>query len=188
MISATQAKVGMNIKHKGELCRIVKLDHITPGKGRGMVQAKMVNLLKGNNVEYRFRSDESVDNVRLEEKVMEYIYNDGGLYYFMDTETYEQIPITENFLEGSIQYLLPNIQCSVEFYENKPVGITLPKTVDMVIEETEPQLKGATASGSLKPAVTETGLSINVPPFIKIGEKVRIDTTDGKYIERVKDE
>lgn len=188
MISATQAKVGMNIKHKGELCRIVKLDHITPGKGRGMVQAKMINLMKGNNVEYRFRSDENVDVIRLEEKIMEYIYHDGNLYYFMDIETYEQIPVSENFLEDSVQYLLPNIRCTVEFYEKKPVGITLPKTVDMVITETEPQIKGATASGSLKPAVTETGLSVNVPPFIKIGEKIKIDTTECKYIERVKDE
>ena len=188
MISATQVKVGMNIKHKGELCRIVKIDHITPGKGRGMVQAKMVNLQKGTNVEYRYRSDEDVDVIRLDEKIMEFIYNDGDLYYFMDIETYEQIPIQESFLGDSVKYLLPNIRCTVEFYEEKPMGITLPKTVDMIIKETEPQLKGATASGSLKPAVTETGFSVNVPSFIKIGEKIKIDTTECKYIERVKDE
>jgi len=160
--------------------------HITPGKGHGMVQAKMVNLSKGTNVEYRFRSNENAEIVTLEQKMMEYLYNDREFYYFMDIETYEQMPIPKNFLGDSANYLLPNIQCEVEFHENKPIGIELPKTVDMVITETEPQMKGATAAGSPKPAVTETGLIIQVPPFIKAGEIVRIDTKENKYIERVK--
>jgi len=186
MIPATQLRVGMNIKRKGELCRVVKVFHLTPGKGRGMIQTKMVNLIKGTNVEYRFRSDENVEVVRLDQKKMEYIYNDGDNYYFMDTVTFEQFPISKNFLGESINCLIPNIKCEVEFYEEKPIGITLPKTVDMVINETEPKFKGATAAGSLKPAVTETGLMIQVPPFVEVGDKVRIDTTENKYIERIK--
>jgi len=186
MIAATQLKVGNTIMHKGELCRIVKLMHITPGKGHGMVQAKMVNLVKGTNVEYRFRSNENAEKLSLAQKEMEYIYNDGDNYYFMDTVTFEQLPISKNFLEESINCLIPNIKCEVEFYEEKPIGITLPKTVDMIIKETEPKFKGATAAGSLKPAVTETGLTIQVPPFVETGDKVRIDTAENKYIERIK--
>ncbi len=186
MVQAIQLKVGNTIMHKGELCRIVKLMHVTPGKGHGMVQSKMINLNKGTNVDYRFRSNENAEIVKLEQKSMEYIYNDGDFYYFMDTETYEQIPIPKNFIGDSVNCLLPNIHCEVEFHENKPIGIELPKTVDMVITETEPQMKGATAAGSLKPAVTETGLTVQVPAFIKTGEKIKIDTKENKYIERAK--
>ena len=105
---------------------------------------------------------------------------------FKDTVTFEQLPISKNFLEESVNCLIPNIRCEVEFYEQKPIGITLPKTVDMIIQETEPKFKGATAAGSLKPAVTETGLAIQVPPFIEVGDKIRVDTVERKYIERVK--
>ena len=186
MIPATQMKIGMYIEFRGELYRIIKLEHITPGRWKGYVQAKLVNVIKGTGTEQRFRSEETVEVVKVEQKEMEYIYNEGDAYYFMDTETYEQLPIQKNFLEDSVYYLLPNIKVDVEFYNDSPIGIKLPKTVDLVITETEPRLKGATVTSSNKPAVTETGLVIQVPSFVEVGDKVRIETSENKYIERAK--
>jgi len=186
MIPAIQLRAGNKILHKGELCRIQEIDHVTPGKGRAHIQAKMKNLITDSNIEYRFRSDEKVELIRVEEHEMEYLYSTGEHYYFMNTETFEQIPLTEENLGDAINYLIPNTRFTVEFYEGKPIGITLPSSLDLKVTDTEPPMKGATVSGSLKPATLETGVVIQVPPFIERGEIIRIDPSQNKYLERVK--
>jgi elongation factor P len=186
LISATDLRVGMAIRHKGDLCRITKVDHVTPGNWRGMVHTKMVNIMKGTQVENRFRAEDKVDAVRLEQKEMEYLYRDSDAYVFMDTETYDQLHFSPDLLGESVNLLVANIKCQVYFFESTPISIELPLTVDLKVVETEPRLKGATVSASMKPATVETGATILVPQFIEPGETIRIDTGTGKYIERAK--
>ncbi len=186
MIQATQLRSGMAILHEGNLCRILSVQHITPGNWRGMVQAKLRNLKSGNSFEYRFRSEDRVEKADLEEHEMEFLYAAGDDFHFMNTETYEQVAITREDLGDTVHYLVPNTRAMVEFYEHRPVGVELPVTVDLRVVETAPGMKGATASNSGKPAVLETGLQVMVPQFIDVGEIVRIDTAEGKYLERAK--
>jgi elongation factor P len=184
MIQATQLRVGMTIVHQGDLCRIMKVQHLTPGNKRGLVQAKLRNMKSGNSFEHRFRSEDRLERADLEQHEMEFLYASGDDYHFMNTETYEQIMIRRDDLEDALGYLASNTRFMVEFHENRPVGIELPATVDLKVVDTPPGMKGATASGSGKPATLETGLQVQVPQFIEIGETVRIDTSDGKYLER----
>jgi elongation factor P len=186
MIAATKLRRGMVVKKDGELFTVFSALHKTPGNLRGFVQAKLRNLRSGSMVDHRFRSVDMVEKVSLEEQEMDYLYKDGNDYYFMNTETYEQTHLNESVLGEGVMYLTPNIKIKVEFYENSPIGIELPATVDMVVIETEPGLKSATASNVNKPAKMETGLVVQVPPFIDAGEKIRIDTEEGKYLERVR--
>ena len=186
MIAATQIKRGMTIKLNGELYRVFSFLHITPGNWRGMVQTKLKSVKTGSIMEHRFRSEDRVEQAYLETHEMEYLYSDGSEYYFMNTETYEQTHLHEETLGESVFYLTPNIRIKVEFYEGNPIGIDLPPTVDMEVMETEPGLKSATASNVSKPAKMETGLIVQVPPFVDTGEKIRIDTNEGKYMERVR--
>jgi elongation factor P len=186
MIAATQMRPGNVIKHDGELYSVFSVNHRTPGNLRGFVQAKLRNLRSGSMMEHRFRSEDRVEQAILDEAEMEYLYSDAEGYHFMNTETYEQIHLSNEVLGDSASYLIPNILINVEFYEGKPVGIELPQTVDMTVVETEPGLKSATASNVTKPAKTETGLVVQVPPFINTGEKIRVDTAEGKYLERTK--
>jgi len=182
---ATNLRVGNIISHKNDICRVISVDHVTPGKGRGMIHAKMVSLTKGNNVVYRFRPDEKFELVRLEEKEMEYLYSDGSEHHFMDIETFEQISLSDEFVGDNIKYIVPSAHCTIEFHEGNPIGITPPPQVELKVVETEPKLKGATAAGSYKPAKLETGLVIQVPPFVENGTIIRIDTEQKKYLERV---
>lgn len=186
MISATQIKRGMTIKHNNELYRVFSFQHITPGNWRGMVQTKLRSLKSGSLIEHRFRSDDSVEVAYLENHEVEYLYSDGSDYYFMNTETFEQFHLSSDLLENSIPFMTPNIKLKVEFYEGKPIGIELPGSVELRVVSTEPALRGATVSNVNKPATLETGLVIQVPPFINEGELIRVDTSDGKYLERVK--
>jgi elongation factor P len=186
MIQATQLKRGMCIKHDGDLYRVVEAQHKTPGNLRGMVQAKIRHLKSGSIIEHRFRSVDSVERALLDDSEMEFLYQDGDMYHFMNNENYEQIALSEEVLGGAVQYLLPNIKLKVEMYEGRPVGIELPLTVDMKVVETEPAIKGASVSNVGKPAKMETGLVVQVPPFIAEGERIRIDTATGSYVERVK--
>ena len=186
MIPATQLRRGMVIKKDGELFSVFSAQHKTPGNLRGFVQAKLRNLRSGSMIDHRYRSVDLVEKVSLDEHEMEYLYKDGTDYYFMNTETYEQIHLNEDILGESVFYLTPNIRIKVEFYEGNPIGIDLPPTVDMEVIETEPGLKSATASNVTKPAKMETGLIVQVPPFVDAGEKIRIDTNEGKYMERVR--
>jgi len=134
--------------------------------------------------EHRFRSADAIDKITVDEVQMEYLYNDGDDYFFMNTENYEQTHLTRDTLGDSVDYLIPNLQIKVEFFDGKAVGIELPQTVEMTVIETEPGLKSATASSVTKPAKTETGLVVQVPPFINEGEKIRVDTSEGAYLSR----
>lgn len=186
MVNATQLKAGMVILFNGDLCRVMKLLHITPGNWRGMVQTTLRNLKTGAKLEHRFRSEDKVETAYLEQHEMEYLYNDGSFYHFMNTETFEQTQLDEETLGDAIHYLVPNIKLEVEFHEGQPVGVELPKAVDLKVMETDPSMKGATATGSPKPAKLETGLVVQVPQFVEAGEVIRVDTATGAYLERAK--
>ncbi len=175
---------GMVIKFNNELYSVFSVFHRTPGNLRGFVQARMRSLRTGTMIEHRFSSEDRVERAALEEHEMEYLYDDGEFYYFMNTETFDQLHLTKDILGDAIQYLIPQLHVSVEFYEGKPMSVELPATVDMMVVETEPGLRGATVSNVTKPAKLETGLVVQVPPFISEGEKIRVNTAEGTYQER----
>jgi len=183
-ITATQLRPGMIIKHNGELHSVFKVEHRTPGNLRAFIQAKLRNLRTGAMFEHRFRSPDSIEKITVDEVAMEYLYSDGEGYHFMNTESYEQIALNDDVLGDAVEYLTPNLQIRIEFYDGKPVGIELPQTVDLAVVETEPGLKSATASSVTKPAKLETGLVVQVPPFINEGDKIRVDTAEGAYLSR----
>jgi elongation factor P len=184
MISATQMRPGMVIKYNNELYSVFSVSHRTPGNLRGFVQAKMRSLRTGSMTENRFSSEDKVEKAIMEEQEMEYLYDDGEYFYFMNTETYEQMHLMKDLLGDATSYLIPNLRVAVEFYEGKPISVELPPTVTMTVVETEPGLKGATVSNVTKPAKMETGLVVMVPPFITEGEKIRVNTAEGTYQER----
>jgi elongation factor P len=184
MLSATQLRPGMVIKFNNELYSVFSMTHRTPGNLRGFVQAKMRSLRTGSMTEHRFSSEDKVEKAQLNEHDMEYLYDDGEYFYFMNTENYEQMHLTKELLGDATNYLIPQLKVTVEFYEGKPISVELPATVDMTVVETEPGLKGATVSNVTKPAKMETGLVVQVPPFITEGEKIRVNTSEGTYQER----
>ena len=184
MIQATQMRPGMVVVFNKELHSVFSVTHRTPGNLRGFVQAKLRNLRSGSMFEHRFSSEDRVEKALLEEHEMEYLYDDGEYYYFMNIENYEQMHLTKELLGDAIEYLIPQLKVTVEFYEGKPISVELPATVDLTVTETEPGLKGATVSNVTKPATMETGLVVQVPPFINQGEKIRINTAEGTYVER----
>lgn len=184
MIAATQLRPGMVIKFNNELHSVFSMVHRTPGNLRGFVQAKMRNIRSGSMIEHRFSSEDKVERVAFDEQEMEYLYDDGEYYYFMNIENYEQMHLTKDILGDAVLYLTPQLKVSVEFYEGKPISVELPASVEMTIVETEPGLKGATVSNVTKPAKMETGLVVQVPPFINQGERIRIGTSEGNYLER----
>jgi len=183
-ITATQLRPGAVIMHNKDLHQVFSVDHRTPGNKRGFIQAKLRNLRTGAMMDYKFRAEDSVDKVVLDEVQMEYLYKDGDDYYFMNIENYEQLHLTRDTLGDAVEYLTPNLQIKIEFHDEKPVGVELPQTVDLTVIETEPGIKSATASSVTKPAKTETGLIVQVPPFIGEGEKIRVDTSEGTYLSR----
>jgi elongation factor P len=174
----------MVIKYNNDLYSIFNMVHRTPGNLRAFVQVRMRNLRSGSMIDNRFSSTEQVERVSLDEQEMEYLYDDGEAYHFMNTETYEQIFLTKDLLGDGTEYLIPNIKVHVEFYNGKPISVELPATVDLKVIETEPGLKGATVSNVTKPAKLETGLVVQVPPFINEGEKIKVSTSEGTYLER----
>jgi elongation factor P len=184
MLPATKMRVGMVIKFNNELYSVFRTEHRTPGNLRGFVQAKLRSLRTGSMMEHRFSSEDVVDKAILDEQEYEYMYDDGDYYYFMNTENYEQMHFTKDLLGDAVNYLIPQLKVAVEFYEGKPISVELPPTVDMTVLETEPGLKGSTVSNVTKPAKMETGLVVQVPPFINEGEKIRVNTTEGTYQER----
>lgn len=183
-VQATQLRTGMLVKWKGELHTVHKTEHRTPGKGRGFVQAKLRVHRTGSIVEHKFASEERLERVSLVSQQMEYLYADGGQYTFMNTETYEQHTISGEQLGDQVNYLIANTPITVQFYEGNPFTIELPSNVDLEVVETEPAIKGATVTNVTKPARTETGLVVQVPGFIKEGEKIRVTTGDGTYQSR----
>ena len=186
MIAATQLRVGMTILYNNEPHRVATVQLITPGNWRGMVQTKLKNLKTGSTSEYRFRSEDKVERAHLVQKEMEYLYSSGTDYHFMDSSTYEQTSLSADALGDYVHYLIPNIRFMVEYYNDIPVGVAPPKIVELKVIDTSPNIKGATATAMQKPATLETGLVVNVPSFIETGEVIRIDTEEGKYIERAK--
>jgi elongation factor P len=174
----------MIIKHNNDLHSVFSVEHRTPGNLRAFIQAKLRNLRTGAMFEHRFRSPDPIEKITVDEIQMEYLYQDGDDYYFMNTENYEQLHLNKGTLGDSVDYLTPNLQIQVEFFDGKAVGIELPQTVELTIVETEPGLKSATASSVTKPAKTETGLIVQVPPFINEGERIKVDTAEGVYLSR----
>ncbi|MBU1627227.1 elongation factor P [bacterium] len=184
MVTATQIRKGMIIEHKNDPHRVMDFKHITPGKGNAIVQVKLRNLRTGISLEQRYRSTEEVAKVRMDEKEMEYIYEEGGHYYFMDTQTYEQVPMAAEIIDDALNYLIPNLKIKIQYYKDEPISVLLPLTVDLKVIETEPSMRGATAASQTKPAKTETGFVVGVPAYIEEGTMIRVDTTTGKFIER----
>jgi len=174
----------MVVKFNNELYSVFSMSHRTPGNLRGFVQVRMRSLKSGSMMEHRFSSEDRVEKAILDEQQMEYLYDDGEYYYFMNTENFEQMHLTKDLLGDATDYLIPQLKVAVEFYEGKPLGVELPASVIMTVMETEPGLKGATVSNVTKPAKTETGLVVQVPPFINEGEKIRVSTAEGTYQER----
>jgi elongation factor P len=183
-IPATQMRPGMIIKHNEQLHLVFKVEHRTPGNLRAFIQAKLRNLKSGAMFEHRFRSADAIEKVVVDETTMEFLYNDGDDYYFMNPEDYEQTVLKHSTLGDAVEYLTPNMQITVSYFDGVAVGIDLPQTVELTVIETEPGLKSATASSVTKPATMETGLVVQVPPFINEGEKIKIDTSEGTYLSR----
>ena len=177
-------KKGMLIKIGADLFRVLELQHVTPGNLRGFVRVKFRNIRTGALADQKLRSEDTVDRATLDEREMQYLYKDGDSFHFMDTSSFEQLHIDAEALGDNVNYLIPDALIKVEFYGSEPVGIELPPTVDLVVEDTAPGIKGATASAQVKPARLETGLVVNVPPFVNTGDKVRINTETGEYFSR----
>jgi elongation factor P len=187
LVASTQLRVGSIIMHQNDLHRVMEMTHVTPGNWRGFVRTKLRNLRSGTQTEYRFRSEEKADRVSLEQQEMEYLYQSGDDYFFMNSESYEQISLSKGELGDSVQYLIPNLKIRVDLYESRPIGITLPKTVDLTVTDTPPAMKSATVTNELKPATMETGVIVRVPNFINTGDVIRVDTETGGYLSRAKE-
>jgi elongation factor P len=183
-IQATRLRKGNLIKVGDDLFRILDLHHLTPGNKRGFVQCRLRNIRTSTLTDMKFRSEDDVERAVLDEHEMQYLYNDGDAFHFMNTESFEQIHIDREVLGDAVNYLLPDSLINVEFYGSEPVGIDLPQTVDLLVKDTAPGIKGATASAQVKPARTETGLVVQVPPFINVGDRIRVNTETGEYQSR----
>jgi len=183
-IQATRVKKGMLVKMGEDLFRILDFQHVTPGNLRGFVRVKMRNIRSGTLSDQKLRSEDLIERATLDEREMQYLYKDDDDYYFMDTSSYEQVHISSEALGDSVNYLKPEMTIQVEFYGTEPVGIELPQTVDLKVLDTVPGIKGATASAQVKPATLETGLVVQVPPFVNPGDSIRVNTETGEYLSR----
>ena len=186
MISANELRAGVTFELDGEAYVVIQFTHIKPGKGSPFVRLKMKNLITGNVIEQTFRPEEKVKSAYLEHKKMQYLYEADGVYTFMDSQTYEQVALTKADLGDSVNYLIENIVVDVVYFQDKPVSVELPTFIEATITHTEPGVKGDTATGANKTAEIETGYSVMVPLFVNEGDKIRIDTRSGEYLERVK--
>ncbi len=185
MISTSQFKNGTAIKVDGKRFTIVYFQHVKPGKGAAFVRTKLRNLDTGATVEKTFRAGEKVENVRTESRTMTYLYNDGDLLHFMDSETYDQIPIPTEVVGEGVGYIVPNANANVLSADGEVISVEPPAHVDLEVTQTDPGLKGDTATGGSKPATLETGVVVQVPLFVNVGDRVRVDTRSGEYLTRV---
>jgi len=185
-IPATQIRKGMVIVFEGEPCRVVEFRHHTPGNLRAMIQTKLRSLRSGSSFEHRFRSADTIERASLEQHEMEYMYSDGSHHHFMNTENYEQVALSDEELGDSARWLSPGLKLQAEFYEGSPIGIDMPPSIELTVMQTEPSMKGATVSNVNKPATLENGVTIQVPPFVNEGDRIRVDPNEGRYIERAK--
>ena len=184
-IQATRLKRGMLIKIDNDLFRVLDLQHFTPGNKRGFVQLKMRNIRTGMQADNKFRAEEDVERAILDERQMQYLYRDGDSFHFMDTASYEQIHLDLEVLGDNANYIMPEATITMEFYGDEPVGIELPITVDLKVVDTTPGINRATASAQVKPATLETGLVVQVPPHVNIGDVIRVGTEDGEYQKKL---
>ena len=184
---ASEMKKGQTVKIDGKLYAIIDYQHVKLGKGGAVYQTKLKNLIDGTIQNVRLRAEENVEEAFLDKRTYEYLYSSGSEHVLMDITTYEQISLDDDAFGDGPKYLKPNTQLQVSMYEGKPVIVTLPNTVDLEVTDTPPEIKGATATNQNKPATLETGLVVQVPPFIKMGELIRVDTRTGEYVTRVKD-
>ena len=183
-VSAGDIRNGITIEVNGKVCQVIDFMHVKPGKGAAFVRVKMKDIINGGVIETTFRPTESFDEAFIERKKMQYLYNDGELYYFMDNETYEQIMISAEEAGESMKFVKENEEVTVSFYQGNAFAIEPPITVELVITESEPGVKGNTATGATKPAIVETGAQVMVPLFVDQGEKIKIDTRTGEYLSR----
>jgi len=184
MISAGDFKKGITVEIDGNIFTIVDFQHVKPGKGSAFVRTKIKNVLTGAVVERTFSPSDKMVKAHIETKEMQYLYSDGELYYFMDNETFEQLPLEYAKVEEALPFILENTDVQIKFYKGDAFNVTPPNFVVLEVTETEPGVKGDTASNTTKPATLETGFTLNVPLFVNIGEKIRIDTRTGEYMER----
>ena len=183
-INGNAIRPGNVIEHRGSLWRAVRIQHTQPGKGGAYLQVELKNLIDNTKLNERFRSSESVEKVRLEQKDYQFLYEDGDMLCLMDNETYEQINVGKDLAGDAAVYLQDGMTVTVESYEDKPLAVILPEHVTLEVVETEPTVKGQTAAASYKPAIMDNGVRIMVPPFVQTGEKVVVDTTTGEYVKR----
>ena len=185
-IPATQIRRGMVLVFEGKPCRVIEFRHHTPGNLRAMVQAKLKDLKSGSSFEHRFRAADSVEPASIETHDLEFLYQGGDTYHFMNTENYDQLEMDDEALGDNAQWMQPGMRIQAEFYEGKPIGIRLPNTLTLEIVETAPVMKTATKNASSKPAKLENGVTVNVPEFLSTGEKIRVNPTTGEYLDRAK--
>lgn len=184
MISVNDLKTGLTIEFDGGIWRVIDFQHVKPGKGSAFVRTKLKNLRNGSVQEKTFRAGEKVSKAQIDNRKMQYLYESAGNYVFMDTENYEQVELPGDLIENELNYLLENSVCNIIMYGSETIGVALPNTVVLEVAETEPGIKGDTASGGSKPATMETGLVVQVPFFINAGDKLVINTDDGSYSSR----
>ncbi len=184
-INASSIRRGNVIVMDGDPCRVLEFHHHTPGNLRAFVQAKLRNLRTGTQFEHRFRAADTIDRATLETHELQYLYHDGQIYHFMNSESYEQVPLDEESIGDAGKWLTDGMTIQVEFYENRPIGVELPRTLELKVTETEPVFQGATKSAMTKPATLENGAVVQVPSFVAVGDVVRVDPADEKYLERV---
>ena len=185
MISAGDFRNGVTFEMDGNVVQIIEFQHVKPGKGAAFVRTKLKNVITGGVVEKTYRPTEKVEKAHIDRKTMQYLYNDSGLYYFMDLESYEQLPLSEEQVGDALKFVKENMEVLLLFYKGTVFGIEPPNFVELEITDTEPGFKGDTATGATKPATLETGAVVNVPLFVGPGETIRIDTRTGEYMERV---
>ena len=183
-INVTAIRVGNILETEGALWKVLKIKHVTPGKGVACMQVEMRNIESGTKTNKRWNSSEKIERVILNQRPMQFLYEDGGNYNFMDMESYEQIALGEDMLENAKPYLLPEMMVEVEFHDERPLNVSLPQSVELVVTECDAALKGQTATSSYKPGVLETGASIMVPPYLEAGTKVKVNTDTGEFMER----
>lgn len=184
MISSNDFRTGVTIEYDGQIWRVIEFMHVKPGKGAAFVRTKLKNIRTGAVKETTFRAGEKVARARIENREMQYLYNDGDNYTFMDNESFEQTNVSKNQLEYEINFLKENMNCILVLYEGQPIGVELPNTVVLAVTETEPGIRGDTATGGSKPATLETGYVVQVPFFINVGDALLIDTRSGLYVSR----
>ncbi len=185
MISAGDFRKGVTFEYDGSVYSVVDFQHVKPGKGAAFVRTKIKNVVTGQVLERTFNPTEKVEEAKIERKEMQYLYNEGGIYYFMDMETYEQIPLNYDQVEEAMKYVIENMMVSIQFYKGKAFSVLPPMFVELNIVECEPGIQGDTSKAGTKPAKLETGVTLQVPLFVNNGDRIRIDTRTGTYMERV---